>query len=180
MRIVAADRIVTALNTGSPYADALAALRSFEPGDPARLTAVAPFADKGAPTARSLAAEFRTVAERIAASRKSAQAKTVAETGDIKQRLMSMAESIVQVRKVDAPAASGETATEDGVPKIQEALDRGAIGEAAKAFAALPEDARAQAGEFGTKLASRASAGDAAQALLADAFKALPSTGTAR
>ena len=35
MRVVAADRIVGALNTGSPYADALAALRSSEPGDPA-------------------------------------------------------------------------------------------------------------------------------------------------
>ncbi|WP_051439701.1 hypothetical protein [Methylobacterium sp. 10] len=180
MRVVAADRIVGALNTGSPYADALAALRSSEPGDPARLSAVAAFADKGAPTARGLAAEFRPIAERIAASRKAAQAKSVAETGDIKQRLMSMAESIVQVRKVDAPAAPGEAAAEDAVPKVQDALDRGAIAEAAKAFAGLPEDVRAQSGEFGTKLASRAAAGDAAQALLADAFKALPSTGTAR
>ncbi|MCC0808172.1 hypothetical protein FPV16_18480 [Methylobacterium sp. W2] len=180
MRVVAADRIVGALNTGSPYADALAALRSSEPGDPARLSAVAAFADKGAPTARSLAAEFRPIAERIAASRKAAQAKSVAETGDIKQRLMSMAESIVQVRKVDAPAAPGEAVADDAVPKVQDALDRGAIAEAAKAFAGLPEDVRAQSGEFGTKLASRAAAGDAAQALLADAFKALPSTGTAR
>ncbi|CAA2099546.1 hypothetical protein MBUL_00207 [Methylobacterium bullatum] len=180
MRVVAADRIVGALNTGSPYADALAALRSSEPGDPARLTAVAAFADKGAPTARSLAAEFRPIAERIAAIRKAAQAKSVAETGDIKQRLMSMAESIVQVRKVDSPAAPGEAAAEDAVPKVQDALDRGAIAEAAKAFAGLPEDVRTQFGEFGTKLASRAAAGDAAQALLADAFKALPSTGAAR
>ncbi|MCJ2129700.1 COG4223 family protein [Methylobacterium sp. E-045] len=180
MRVVAADRIVGALNTGSPYANALAALRSSEPGDPARLSAVAAFADKGAPTARSLAAEFRPIAERIAASRKAAQAKSVAETGDIKQRLMSMAESVVQVRKVDAPAAPGEAAPDDAVPKVQEALDRGAIAEAAKAFAGLPEETRKQFGEFGTKLASRAAAGDAAQALLADAFKALPSTGTAR
>lgn len=180
MRVVAADRIVGALNTGSPYADALAALRSSEPGDPARLSAVAAFADKGAPTAASLAAEFRPIAERIAANRKAAQAKSVAETGDIKQRLMSMAESIVQVRKVDAPAKPGETVTEDAVPKVQDALDRGAIAEAAKAFAGLPEDVRGQFGEFGTKLASRAAAGDAARMLLADAFKALPSTGTAR
>ena len=162
MRVVAADRIVGALNTGSPYADALAALRSSEPGDPARLSAVAAFADKGAPTAASLAAEFRPIAERIAANRKAAQAKSVAETGDIKQRLMSMAESIVQVRKVDAPAKPGETVTEDAVPKVQDALDRGAIAEAAKAFAGLPEDVRGQFGEFGTKLASRAAAGDAA------------------
>ena len=107
---------------------------------------------------RLSAAEFRPIAERIAANRKAAQAKSVAETGDIKQRLMSMAESIVQVRKVDAPAKPGETVTEDAVPKVQDALDRGAIAEAAKAFAGLPEDVRGQFGEFGTKLASRAAA----------------------
>jgi hypothetical protein len=63
---------------------------------------------------------------------------------------------------------------------VQEALDRGAIKEAAEAFAALPEAARAEAGDFGTKLASRAAAGDAARGLLADAFKGLPATGASR
>jgi hypothetical protein len=182
LRVVSADRIVTALNTGAPYADALAALRGLEPGDPARLTAVAAFADKGAPTARSLAAEFRPIAEKIAASRRAAQSKAVAESGDIGTKLMSMAESIVQVRRVEAPANGGaaNAPAPDTAPKVQEALDRGAIKEAAEAFAAMPEAARAEAGEFGTKLRSRAAAGDAAQALLADAFKGLPATGASR
>ncbi|WP_375409902.1 COG4223 family protein [uncultured Methylobacterium sp.] len=172
LRVVSADRIATALSIGAPYSDALTSLRNLEPGDPARLTAVAVFADKGAPTAPSLAAEFRTIAERIAASRKAAQARTVAESGDITQRFMSMADSIIQVRKVDAPAAEKAQGA-DPLIEIQAALDRGAIGEAAKAFAALPDPLRAEAGEFGTKLASRAAAGEAAQGLLSDAFKGL-------
>lgn len=182
LRVVAADRIVTALNTGAPYADALTALRNYEPGDPARLTALAVFADRGAPTARGLAAEFRAVSDKIAASRRAAQVRTVAETGDLSQKLMSMAESIVQVRKVDtpAPSAQGAAPAADPLPKIQDALDRGAIGEAAQAFAALPETMRAEAGDFGTRLKSRAAAGEAAQALLADAFKGLPTASAPR
>jgi hypothetical protein len=182
LRVVAADRIVTALNTGSPYADALSALRNYEPGDPARLTAVAVFAERGAPTSRALAAEFRPVADKIAAARRASQVRSVAETGDFSQKLMSMAESIVQVRKVEtpAPSAQGAAPAADPVPKVQDALDRGAIAEAAQAFAALPEDIRSQAGEFGTKLKSRAAAGEAAQALLSEAFKGLPSAGASR
>ncbi|SFG27128.1 COG4223 family protein [Methylobacterium gossipiicola] len=182
LRVVAADRIVTALNTGAPYADALTALRNYEPGDPARLTALAVFADRGAPTARALAAEFRTVADKIAASRRAAQVRSVAETGDFSQKLLSMAESIVQVRKVDTPAPSGQGAAPaaDPLPKIQDALDRGAIGDAAQAFAVLPETIRAEAGDFGTRLKSRAAAGEAAQALLAEAFKGLPTASAPR
>ncbi|NEU11831.1 hypothetical protein G3T14_06765 [Methylobacterium sp. BTF04] len=181
LRVVSADRIVTALANGAPYADALASLRGLEPGDPARLTAVAVFADKGAPTGRSLAAEFRPIAEKIAAARRAAQTRSVAENGDLSQKLMSMAESIVQVRKVDAPAASATaSAATDPLPAIQASLESGDIQGAAQAFAGLPEDVRAQTGEFGTKLKSRAAAGVAAQGLLADAFKAIPASGPSR
>lgn len=180
LRIVAADRIVSALNTGTPYADALEALRNLELGDPARLNVVATFADRGAPTARQLSAEFRPIVERLIASRKASQAKAVAETGDVKQRLFSMAEAIVQVRKVDAPISSTEATSDDALSQVQGALDRGAITDAARIFASLPEDVRTQASDFGTKLTSRAAAGEAAQALLADAFRALPSTGATR
>ncbi len=172
LRVVSADRITTALSTGVPYADALNSLRNLEPGDPARLNAVAAFADKGSPTARSLATEFRAISERIAASRKAAEARSLAETGNVGQRLMSMAESIVQVRKVDTPAAA-KAEGPDPLVEVQAALDRGAIAEAAKAFAALPDNLRSEAGDFGTKLQSRAVAGEAAQALLSDAFKGL-------
>ena len=172
LRVVAADRIASALRSGAPYADTLAALRGFG-GDTSGLDPLSPFAGTGAPTPAQLATEFRAISERIAAKRKAAQARSVAETGDIKQRLFSMAESIVQVRKVDTPAASEAQAGGDPVAKVQAALDKGALGEAAAAFDALPQEARAEAGDFGARLKARAAAGAAAQTLAADAFKGL-------
>ena len=177
LRIVAANRIASALEAGQPYPDALASLRNLEPADSKRLDALAPFADKGAPTAAGLAAEFRRISEKIAEAKRAAQAKAVAETGNVGDRLMSMASSLVQVKRVEGPAAGGAPSaagSESSTAQVQAALDRGDLAAAAKAYAALPEEARAQGGDFGARLSARAEAGRAAQALLADAFTGLP------
>ncbi|MFD0936825.1 COG4223 family protein, partial [Methylobacterium trifolii] len=174
LRVVTADRIAAALSSGAPYAEPLASLRKMETGDSSRVDALAPFADQGAPIPAQLAAEFRSIAERVAASRKAAQAREVASTGDIKSRLLSMADSIVQVRKVDSPAASDAGTEGDPVAKVQAALDRGALQEAAQAFETLPAEAKAEAKDFGARLKARAAAAQASQALLSDAFKGLP------
>ncbi|MDV2986379.1 UNVERIFIED_CONTAM: hypothetical protein Q9R58_18840 [Methylobacteriaceae bacterium AG10] len=181
LRIVAADRIASALEAGQPYPDALASLRNLEPADSKRLDALGPFADKGAPTAAGLAAEFRRIAEKIAEAKRAAQAKAVAETGNVGDRLMSMASSLVQVKRVEGPASGGAPSApgsaaggDASTAQVQAALDRGDLAGAAKAYAALPEEARAQGGDFGARLAARAEAGRAAQGLLADAFTGLP------
>ncbi|MCY1645299.1 COG4223 family protein [Methylorubrum sp. SL192] len=176
LRIVAADRIASALEAGQPYPDALASLRNLEPADSKRLDALGPFADKGAPTASGLAAEFRRISEKIAEAKRAAQAKSVAETGSVGDRLMNMASSLVQVKRADGPTAGGTQAagSSASTAQVQAALDRGDLAEAAKAYATLPEEARAQGGDFGTRLSARAEAGRAAQALLADAFTGLP------
>lgn len=177
LRIVAADRIASALEAGQPYPDALASLRNLEPADSKRLDALAPFADKGAPTAAGLAAEFRRISDKIAEAKRAAQAKAVAETGNVGDRLMSMASSLVQVKRVEGPAAGvtpSAAGSESSTAQVQAALDRGDLAAAAKAYAALPEEARAQGGDFGARLSARAEAGRAAQALLADAFTGLP------
>lgn len=177
LRIVAADRIASALEAGQPYPDALASLRNLEPADSKRLDALAPFADKGAPTAAGLAAEFRRISEKIAEAKRAAQAKAVAETGNVGDRLMSMASSLVQVKRVEGPAAGGAPSaagSESSTAQVQAALDRGDLAAAAKAYAALPEEARAQGGDFGARLSARAEAGRAAQSLLTDAFTGLP------
>ncbi|MFC6051007.1 translation initiation factor 2, partial [Methylobacterium hispanicum] len=122
-----------------------------------------------------LAAEFRPVAEKAAAARRASEARSVAENGDIKAKLLSMADSIVQVRRVDAPPASGgRPAGENPVEKVQAALDRGALQDAVTAFEGLPQEAKAEAGPFGEKLKARNAAAQAARALLSDAFKTLP------
>lgn len=175
LRVVAADRVATALATGAPYAEPLATLRKLATGDTDRLDALAPFAEAGAPSTAQLAAEFRPVAEKAAAARRAAEARSVAESGDIKAKLLSMADSIVQVRRVDAPPAStGQPAGEDPVAKVQAALDRGALQDAVTAFDALPQEAKAEAGAFGEKLKARNAAAQAARGLLSDAFKSLP------
>lgn len=172
LRVVVADRVAAALESGMPYAEPLATLRRLDPGADAQAQALAPFADTGAPTASRLADAFRPVAERIAAKRQAQRAKSAAETGDFRSKLLSMADGLVQVRKVDAPAAS-ET-SEDPEHKVQAALDRNDLPAASAAFAALPAEAQEQAGDFGAKLKTRAEAEQAVRTLLDSAFKALP------
>ena len=172
LRVVVADRVAAALAAGMPYAEPLATLRKLDPGAEAQAAALAPFAETGAPTTAQLANAFQPVAEQIAAKRRSQRAKNAAETGDFRTKLLSMADGIVQVRKVDAPAAP--EASDDPEAKVQAALDRGDLPAASAAFAALPSEARDQAGDFAGKLKARAAADEAMRTLLAGAFKALP------
>ncbi len=183
LRVVASDRIASALNTGAPYADALATLKQLDPGQAGALAPLEPFAQSGAPTAASLAQSFQPVAAKLNAAALAARQKAVAERGSIADRLTSMAESIVSVKKVGsegaAPAPSNAAdPTEAGVAKIQDALARGAVAEAAQAFDALPEAARKEAAEFGQRLKARAAAGEAARARLAASFAAIQGPAT--
>ncbi|WP_375455822.1 translation initiation factor 2 [uncultured Methylobacterium sp.] len=178
LKVVTADRVAGALEAGVPYAEPLATLRGLETGDASRIDALAPFAETGAPTAGQLAAAFRPIGDRIAAARRTAEARDVAANGDLKRRFLSIADAIVQVRKVDAPAPA-EAAEADPAAKVQAALDRGALREASQAYAAMPQEAKAQAEAFGATLKARVQAAQAAQALLSDAFKGLPTTAPA-
>ena len=171
LRVVVADRVAAALASGTPYAEPLATLRRLDPGAEAKAAALAPFAETGAPTAGQLADAFRPIAEKIASRRRAARAQNAAETGDFRAKLLSMADGLVQVRKVDAPAPE---AAADPEGKVRAALDRGDLPAASAAFAALPPEARGEAGDFGPRLMARAQAGEAARAVVADAFKALP------
>ncbi|MGU3476506.1 translation initiation factor 2 [Methylobacterium sp. D48H] len=171
LRVVVADRVAAALESGTSYAEPLATLRKLDPGTDAQAKALAPFADGGAPSAGDLADTFRPIAERIAAKRQAQRAKSAAETGDFRTKLLSMADGLVQIRKADAPAPE---AADDPESKVQAALDRGDLPAASAAFAALPAEAREQAGDFSAKLKARAEAEQAVRALLDGAFKALP------
>jgi hypothetical protein len=179
LRVVVADRVASALASGAPYAEPLASLRQLDPQAEAQAGALAPFADKGAPTASQLAATFRGIADKIAQGRQAAKTKAAAESGDFRTKLLSMADGLVQVRKVDAgpTAEAGPAAAPE--EKVQAALDRGDLAAAAAAFDALPPEAKAQAGDFGTTLAARAKAAQASQALTEAAFQALPAPGAA-
>ncbi|KAA0124919.1 translation initiation factor 2 [Methylobacterium sp. P1-11] len=171
LRVVVADRVAAALESGASYAEPLATLRKLDPGTEAQAKALAPFADGGAPSAADLADTFRPISERIAAKRQAQRAKNAAETGDFRTKLLSMADGLVQIRKADAPAPE---ASGDPESKVQASLDRGDLTAASAAFAALPAEAQEQAGDFGAKLKARAEADQAVRTLLDNAFKALP------
>jgi hypothetical protein len=174
LRVVVADRVASALASGTPYAEPLATLRKLDPSAQDQAEALAPFAEKGAPTTAQLAGTFRGIADRIAQARQAAKVKAASESGDFRTKLLSMADGLVQVRKVESGAAETNGATAAPEEAVQAALDRGDLAGAAKAFDALPPEAKAQAGDFGQTLAARAKAAGASQALTAAAFQALP------
>lgn len=173
LRVVVADRIASALASGTPYAEPLATLTKLDPQAQGQASALKPFADKGAPTVGQLAETFRGISQSIAQSRRAAQTKAASESGDFRTKLLSMADGLVQVRKVDgnSPAEGPAAAPEE---KVQAALDRGDLDAASAAFDAMPPEAKTQAGDFGATLAARAKAAQASRTLTASAFSALP------
>jgi hypothetical protein len=162
LRVVAADRVAGALREGAPYAPALDALRRLG-ADPAPLQALEPFATGGAPTAAALAGEFQPLAERMIREGRPAPVS-------LTDRLWRMAGEVVTVRPVGEGTG---TDVESSVARIEAALRRGAIAEAAAAFDALPEAARAPVEAFGRKLRERAAAETAAGQVSAAALSAL-------
>ena len=161
-RVVLADRLGDALREGRPYADVLAGLRRLTP-DAATLTPLEPFSQSGAPTAGSLAQDFKPVAERL-------QREARQGPGDWTERLLRMADKVVTVRAVNEPAETGVSGT---VARIEDALARNAFGDAAKAWESLPEPARQASMEWGQRLAQRAAAEAASRTVAADAVATL-------
>jgi hypothetical protein len=91
---------------------------------------------------------------------------------DWTDRLARMAERIVTVRAIDNPHA---TDTPSLVARLEAALDRNDLQEAAAAFDALPEPARRIAADWGQTLKQRAAVEAAARAVAAEAVAALVS-----
>ncbi|HLW93480.1 MAG TPA: hypothetical protein VKS78_19555 [Roseiarcus sp.] len=160
---VAAEAIAGRLVAGEPYAPEQAALVKLG-ADPAKLAALAAFAEKGAPTGRALAADFDKIAPDVL---KAAAPK--AEGGMI-DRLMANMSKIVKITPV------GETIGDDPaaiVSRIVGALNRGDIAAAATSWAQLPEPARQVSQSWASALQARLAAETAARGLLNDAMAAL-------
>jgi hypothetical protein len=162
LRIVAADRVLAALRDGAPFPEAFAALNRLE-ADPQRLSALEPFARSGAPTAGALAQEFKPIGQRILA-----EARGPATTWG--ERLERMAEGIVTVRRIGQPGSNDVPGL---VARIEDALARGALPDAAAAWDALPEPARRAGEAFGRKLKARVAAEEAARTISNQALAAL-------
>ncbi len=162
LRSVVAGQIGQNLRSGVPLGAGLSALERLGAPGPA-LDPLRPFAAQPAPSAATLAAEFKPIAEKITA-------EPQGPAGSIADRLLRVADKIVTVRAVgdgsgrDVPGLVG---------RIESALGRGVLPEAAAAWDALPEDPKRSSAEWGARLKARIAADAAAQKLGADSLAAL-------
>ncbi|CCJ07604.1 COG4223 family protein [Methylocystis sp. SC2] len=166
--VVVAYALQRELEAGRPYALETKALARLG-ADPAALAALSPFAEKGAPTAAQLKADFAPAAKRIHALESGA-------SGDLTEHLMKGASKLVRVRPSgQAPTTEAQT-VEEKVAHIEAALAHGDLAQANAVFAALPEAAQNEAKDFGATLRARVDAGRAADDLLHGAIAALGAT----
>ena len=159
---VVAQALADRLRAGAPFAGEEAALERLG-ADPARLAALKPFAEKGAPTAAALAADFETVAPTVAAAAASKPAGMV-------DRLFASMGKVVRVTPVGEVAGDDPSAL---ASQIGAALERGRIAEALAAWERLPEAARQTSQEWASAAKARLAADQAAQGLLDDAIARL-------
>jgi hypothetical protein len=162
IRVIVANRATDALRDGVPVGPVLTTLQRT--GTPQTLLEpLRPYADTAPPSPAALARDFEPLAARIAEA-----ARGPATT--IGDRLMRMADRIVTVRDV---GETGGTDVGAQVGRIEKALARGALGEAAAAWDGLPDDAKRISAEWATRLKQRAAAEDAARRISAEALSAI-------
>jgi hypothetical protein len=162
VRVVLSERLGDALRSGTPYADLLDALRK-NGASADRLAALEPFAQNGAPTASDLLNRFEPLEAAILRDERTA-------SGDWSDRLLRMMDKVVTVRPVNEPGATGVPAT---LARIRQALAQGDMGEAAAAWASLPEPARRMSDEWGKQVTALAGAQQASRELSAESLAAL-------
>lgn len=154
------------LNAGAPFEQEWAALTRLG-ADGAKLAALKPFADAGAPTVAALAASFAKIEPSVVA------AAAPPGGGGVMDRLFDHMSKLVRVHKV------GEaTGGDDGPPpsRIAAALARGDLSAALEAYKALPDAARQTGQDWAKAAEARQAAGAAARGLRADAIERLAAT----
>jgi hypothetical protein len=159
---VVAQSVLQALPRGAPFPTELSALKSLN-ADPAKVAALEPLAQSGAPTARGLAERFRPLAEEIAKQDQPAG-------GSFVDRIMQSASHLVRVRSAGEKQGSDPVAI---ASQIQAALDRGDLNRAHDLWTKLPDRAKARSQDWARALEARLAADGAAQMLASDAIARL-------
>jgi hypothetical protein len=162
IRVIVADRASAALRDGAPLGPVLTTLQNV--GTPApQLEPLRPYANAAPPSPTALAREFEPLGRRIVEA-----ARGPATT--ISDRLMRMADRIVTVRDV---GETGGTDVGAQVGRIDKALSRGALAEAAAAWDTLPDDAKRISADWAARLKQRAAAEEAARRISVEALSAV-------
>jgi hypothetical protein len=165
IQVILSERLNNALRNGTPYQEVLEGLRKAG-ADGGRLAALEPFAQGGAPTAAALAQGFKPLSAVILRDERAA-------SGDWSERLLRMVDQVVTIRPVNEPGSTGVPSL---VARIEQALARGNVAEAAAAWEALPEPARRASEEWGRQAKAVAGAQEASQAIAAGALASLNQT----
>jgi hypothetical protein len=159
---VVAQSVLQALPRGTPFATELSALKSLK-ADPAKVAALEPLAQTGAPTSRALADRFRPLADEIAKQDQPAD-------GSFVERIMQSASHLVRVRSAGEKQGSDPAAI---VSQIQAALDRGDLNRAHDLWTKLPDRAKARSQDWARALEARVAADNAAQGLASESIARL-------
>jgi hypothetical protein len=162
LRLVLAERVGDRLREGAPLGQLLPLLTRLG-AKPENVRPLEPYAQQAPPSAPALLQEFKPLGSRIVADSRAA-------SGTWDDRLWRMLDKVVTVRAVGEPSGADGASL---VARIENALARGALAEAATAWDALPEPARAQSQDWGARLKQRAAAEAAAQTMSAEALTAV-------
>jgi len=163
--VVVAFALQRDLEAGRPFADEIAAMTRLG-ADANALAALAPLAEKGAPTGPQLREAFAPVAKRLRAAGAHAN-------GDLAEHLLQGASKLVKVH----PTGQPHPETLDGkLDKIDAALAHDDFVAAQATFGTLPETVQGDAKDFGETLQQRIAADKAANELLHNAIAALGGT----
>lgn len=165
-RVVLAERVRSALGSGRPFANDVAALAKGG-GAAEQLAALNAVAATGAPTKDALLSQLRTHRAMFAR-------EIMPETADWQDRLLGLASRIVSIRPV------GETGANDPTTlpmRLENAIAAGDNVAAAGLWGQLPEPARRASAGFGEALQKRAAADAAIAKIAQDAVAALGAAG---
>jgi hypothetical protein len=160
---IVAQALSDRLRSGAPFALQQAALTHLG-ADPAKLSDLKSLADKGAPSASALAADFGKVSPAILAAAKPPSGDGVVD------RLLANMSKAVRITPV------GETAGDDPaalVSQIDAALARGQLAAALAIWERLPDSAKQASKDWAGVAGARIAADKAAQGILDDAMTRL-------
>ncbi|HEY6629933.1 MAG TPA: phage tail protein [Rhizobiaceae bacterium] len=160
---IAASALKAAIERGSPFESELETLAAVAPQAPG-LAELRPYAQKGIATRAEIVAETGDAAKAMIAA-----ANPPSEDADFFERLLSSAESLVEVRPIGAVEGPGVPET---VARMEVAVQAGDLPKALAEFDTLPEPVKAAGAPFADKIRARIAAEQFADQAIAAAMQA--------
>jgi hypothetical protein len=160
---IAASALKATIDRGDPFMTEIETYASIAPQSP-EIESLRGMAASGVPSRTAIADEFPAVANAMIAA-----AKAEDPDAGFLDRLMSSAQSLVQVRPVGMVEGEGAPAI---VARMEVALQKGDYAAAIAEFDKLPEPAKAAGAEFIAKVKARHAADGLVDTILSSALKA--------